>query len=97
MRKKILIFDATLRTKSGKLVPYYTEQTTGMDDDSDFIDQSLHWFHERYGVFQLYRLHQVDDSNENYIYFICEPLKKYVQKSSEEFEELMENPELALA
>ena len=92
MDRKILMFDDRLKCRSGKIIPYCSEQTTGNDDDSDIIDQSLHWFHEGYGSFQLYRLHQIDDTN----YYICEPLHRFIRTSNERWNDYMDNPELAL-
>lgn len=90
--KKILMFETRLRKRDGKVIPYTDEQPYGNDDDSDITDKSLHWFHEGYGKFQLYRLHQIDDSE----YYICEPLKKFARTSDEDWNELISNPELAL-
>ncbi len=92
MDRKILMFDGTLKTRSGRRIPWTDEQTTGNDDDSNIVDQSLHWFHEGYGSFQLYRLHQIDDTR----YYICEPLHKYCSTSSENWDRFTEDPELAL-
>ena len=89
--RKTLIFDDVLKIRSGKRIPFYKEQSWGMDDESGCTDQSLHWFHEGYGSFQLYRLHQVDDVN-----YICEPLHKYCSTSSDRWEEFTEHPEMAL-
>lgn len=89
--QKILIFDDTLKTRSGKRIPFYHEQSWGNDDDSECVDQSLHWFHEGYGSFQLYRLHQVDDHN-----FICEPLHKFMRTTDIKWDLFTEHPELAL-
>lgn len=94
MKKKILLFDDVLKTKSGKRIPYYKEQTSGSDNDEDITDQSLHWFHEGYGTMQLYRLHKVED--KIYEYYICEPLKKYCSTGSEQWNLFSEHPELAL-
>lgn len=77
---KLLLFDDVLKTRSGKKIPYYHEQTTGNDDDSDITHLSEHWFHEGYGRFQCYRLHETDE-DERYIYYICEPLHKFKSTS----------------
>lgn len=69
---KILLFDDILKTRSGKLIPYYHQQPWGNDDESDVVDQAELWFHEGYGLFQKYRLHDVDGIN-----YICEPLKQF--------------------
>ena len=91
--KKTLLFDDTLKTRSGKRIPYWHEQRWPSDDDSQCVDQSLHWFHEGYGLFQLYRLHQVENDKD---YFICEPLKKYCRTNSEKWDLYSSHPELAL-
>ena len=96
MKRKLLLFDDTLKCRSGKRIPYYNQQTTGNDDDSDVIDQSLHWFHEGYGSMQLYRLHEADE-DDRYIYYICEPLHKYCSTSSDNWDAWSRQPELALA
>lgn len=96
---KLVIFDDYVRgRKTGRRIPFWHEQRWSSDDDSDCIDQSLHWFHEGYGLFQLYRLHEVKgDSSQLYIYYIAEPLKKYARTSDDDWNDLMDYPELALA
>lgn len=86
--RQYIWFDDWIKTRSGKRKPYY-----------DFVklerivkDQELIWFHEGYGRMQLYRVHKVDDEN-----FIAEDLHKGCYTSSDRWDELSENPELALA
>ena len=98
MHGKVLIFDDVLRTHSGKRVPWYNEQWVDRTDEDRFVDQALIWFHEGYGTFQLYRLHEVKgDSDPRHIHYICEPLHKYCSTKSENWGKYTEHPELALA
>ena len=90
--RKVLMFDSTLKCRSGKRIPWVDEQIYGNDDDGDIIDNSLHWFHISYGTFRLYRLHQVDKTE----YYICEPLNKWCRTYDPEWEAWRENPELAV-
>lgn len=80
-------FDDVIRTRSGKRVPSWSFTTT-----DSAVDKELKWFHEGYGVNQLYRLHKVDDEN-----FIAESLRKLCFTSNENWEEYLRNPALALA
>lgn len=80
-------FDDVIHTRSGKCVPSWNFTTT-----DSAVDKELKWFHEGYGVNQLYRLHKVDDEN-----FIAENLRKLCFTSNENWEEYLRNPALALA
>lgn len=81
-------FDSYLRCKSGKVIPYY-DVTFNVDS---IEDQQLVWFHEGYGVMQLYRLHRVDETAD----FIAEALKARCRTSDDKWEIYLNNPELAL-
>jgi hypothetical protein len=86
---KTVYFDDTLRTRSGKRIPYY--DSTSVSDDNAH-DGALVWFHIRYGLMHLYRLHQVDSHN-----FIAEDLHVVCSTSSEKWRTWGNNPSLALA
>lgn len=79
-------FDSTLKCRSGKRIPYWEDTTIDEAKDKDLV-----WFHEGYGLMALYRLHIVDEKNA-----IAEKLNKWCRTSSSRWEELSDNPELAL-
>ena len=80
IRKVEILFDSRLKCRSGKIIPYY--DTCWYDDpNNEFVDQSEHWFHEGYGYFKRYKIHQVDNTNT----FIAEPLEQFKHKSEIDF------------
>lgn len=86
--RTIVWFDDTIRGKNGKNIPFWYCTVI----ETEFKDQDLAWFHERYGWMQLYRLWKVDAEN-----FIAEKIGRKIRKESDEFEEWRKNPESALA
>lgn len=87
--RKYILFDDYLKTRSGKRLPYYDEQTHDEEYAGELVDKSLHWFHEGYGTFQLYKIHDVDGVN-----YIAEPLRKFINKRDDDFEAFIHSPEL---
>lgn len=88
MIRKYVWFDAWIRTKKGKCVPFYDFTTM----EREIKDQELVWFHEGYGYMRLYRLHKVDD--ENYIAELINNCGCYT--CSEEWDSWLKNPQLAI-
>lgn len=84
---KTVYFDDTIRNRFGKRAPFY--DTTHVNEATD---GDLRWFHTRYGMMHLYRLHEVDSTN-----FIAEDLHIVCRTSDERWHEWSENPLLALA
>lgn len=80
-------FDAKIKVRSGKRVPFWDRTSV----ESEVKDKDLMWFHEGYGMMGLYRLHIVDKDNA-----VAEDLHKWCSTESEKWEDLAENPELAL-
>ena len=74
-REVTVLFDSKLRSRSGKTIPYY-DTCWYEDSKNEFKDQSEHWFHEGYGLFRKYRLHQIDDTDT----FIAEDLHEIKEK-----------------
>lgn len=87
MRTTVL-FDDTLRTQKGKVIPYYDEIRL----EHTVKDKELAWFHEGYGVMHLYRLHRVDNTDT----FIAEYTGKACRTNNDNWETYSEHPELAL-
>ena len=88
MIRQYIWFDDWIKCRSGKRKPFW--QSTTLERIVE--DQELIWFHECYGMMNLYRMHKVDDEN-----FIAEDLKVCCSTSSRLWDSWSENPELAIA
>lgn len=82
-------FDDFLKCRSGKVVPYYDRASVS---DDEIFDKKLIWFHEGYGRMVLYRVHQVDDTDD----YIAESMRKSTYTGSDNWKLWSDNPELAL-
>ena len=82
-----ILFDDTFTSKrTGKRI--YDYDTMTLDTAQD---QQLIWIHSRHGFMRLYKLLQVDTTN-----FIAQDMHKGCFTSSDNWDEYMHNPELAL-
>ena len=82
-----IYFDSTLRTRSGRRVPYWDITRT----DAKIRDGELRWFHEGYGRMKLYRLWKVDEEN-----FIADSTGVWSHTHDPNWELYSKDPELAL-
>ena len=82
----IVLFDAKLRTRSGKVLPFYEQAYVEDKKDGDLV-----WFHECYGWFHLYKLEFVEDDT-----FIAVDMRRSIRNIYEDFERFLRNPHAAI-